>query len=974
MARVGSAYSDYRLNLSGFEQDISHILQRMAQVQSAIAQAAQGAASVSARPNTSSSSPGNANSILALQRAQASLEAQEARLARAQNDTARAAQLEAQAEQRLQGIIAAQTTTTTQTIAAQRQLVGVQQQVARASQQGSGIAGQFGDALKSSLLGVVGPAAAAALAVRAIGAAFQATEDAFKLKAELDATTASINAQLQGARDIGQVWGEAQAFASRYNLTQQETTQILGNSIDVLRQSTSSVGDLESALIRLNQRDASKPITEAARALRELQAGDVTSIKELFNVPAAKAAEMKRAIAGGADAVKVLDAYLTSAGIGADALDQRLQGASGKMREAAAEAEQLQLALAGQAGGAGEWLLDKKIEATRVGTRLLSGDVATMGQSLLDNANRGSVAFDTLAGVFPGLGTSIRQAAGEYATLQAAQAQVAASTDASAHAATGAAAGYEQWTQALLANQQQQQAISAATQKFNQDLTDNATKQNAASVESQLLALRQQQLMAQAQAAAGGLIATGQASIDMANQFIASGNEAQRLIGLLIKLSFAQAAVGGARAPGITEDRAERQTPAQSAGAALAGRNAMAEATEKARQAELEYQRTLKNFGPSIAAAEAELAKLPKTGEAYWKKLNEITQLKESQQSAIQKGAGGARVSAQQGVLNKLEDQAIKYDQRMEDAEQSHQQRLATIEKRYQEQRLKAERSFAQQQLDSRADFYLSLADIEDQGLRQALAQKYEEVQQKAAQIRQQYGADAAADYEREARKIVEQETKLQDQINKLRSKTTEDGGKKSKDQQKANAAQAAYLEGVLRLQQQANQNRLQQIEQGGSQIENDRAQAVADEATSYADAQASIAESSGRATDKVVLDAQRRKIAVDAENESLAKTQGFYDRIQGAGAATSAGSAPVGTATPPASSVPAQAQGASAAPSDTAALAVADTAVASLLAATNGILQGGFAAVVASLGELGRRIVAVENAVRSAPAMRAVT
>ncbi len=63
--------------------------------------------------------------------------------------------------------------------------------------------------------------------------------------------------------------------------------------------------------MRLGSRNPAKPITEAARALRELaNTGDVATIKDLFNVGAADALRMKNEIAGGADAVQVLSRFL----------------------------------------------------------------------------------------------------------------------------------------------------------------------------------------------------------------------------------------------------------------------------------------------------------------------------------------------------------------------------------------------------------------------------------------------------------------------------------------------------------------------------------------------------------------------------------------------------------------------------------------------------------------------------------------
>ena len=128
-----------------------------------------------------------------LQRAQAGLEVQQARLAAAQGDGGRAAELMAQAERRLEATLAQTNATTTQTIAAQKQLAGIQTQVAKSAQEGSGYFSQMGTAMSSSLMGIVGPAAIAATAISAVrqsldfaqaGASIQAIEQSFRSLAQ----------------------------------------------------------------------------------------------------------------------------------------------------------------------------------------------------------------------------------------------------------------------------------------------------------------------------------------------------------------------------------------------------------------------------------------------------------------------------------------------------------------------------------------------------------------------------------------------------------------------------------------------------------------------------------------------------------------------------------------------------------------------------------------------------------------------
>jgi hypothetical protein len=245
---------------------------------------------------------------------------------------------------------------------------------------------QFGpealNQIKSGLLGVIGPAAAVTAGFAAVGTAIDLTEESFKLKASLDTVNASITTQLRSIRNSTQVFAEGREFADRYQITQSELSSTLQASIPIMRNSTASTTDLLTQISLLQATAPDKPISEAARALRELSTGDVTTIKELFNVSAADALRMKNAIADGADPVRVLAQYLKDSGASMELLDQRTQGATGKMNALAAETERFQLALAGKAGGPGEALLDLRIAATANATRVLSGDTQTLTQDM----------------------------------------------------------------------------------------------------------------------------------------------------------------------------------------------------------------------------------------------------------------------------------------------------------------------------------------------------------------------------------------------------------------------------------------------------------------------------------------------------------------------------------------------------------------------------------------------------------------
>jgi len=170
-------------------------------------------------------SPARAQSFATEQRAIAGLEAQQARLARVQGDGARAATLEAQAQDRLRGALVRTDTTITESIALQRQLTSVQQQATAASTRASaaqaraakgaglGTAGglpilprtveSFGtqaiDQFKSGLISIVGPAAIATAAIAAIPAAF----DLAKVGADADLVAKRFDGLARSAGTTG---------------------------------------------------------------------------------------------------------------------------------------------------------------------------------------------------------------------------------------------------------------------------------------------------------------------------------------------------------------------------------------------------------------------------------------------------------------------------------------------------------------------------------------------------------------------------------------------------------------------------------------------------------------------------------------------------------------------------------------------------------------------------------------------------
>jgi hypothetical protein len=127
-----------------------------------------------------------------LQQAQSRLMLQQAALARAQGDTARAAELEAAAEQQLSAALVRTDVTARESIALQKQLAQVQTQAAKNAQGGATATAELGEATKGSMLGMLGPAAAAGAAVGLVFGTLKGGADAAQAGAALQGTERSF--------------------------------------------------------------------------------------------------------------------------------------------------------------------------------------------------------------------------------------------------------------------------------------------------------------------------------------------------------------------------------------------------------------------------------------------------------------------------------------------------------------------------------------------------------------------------------------------------------------------------------------------------------------------------------------------------------------------------------------------------------------------------------------------------------------
>lgn len=555
---AGAARAIYDLSIDHFESSIQRAKQLYAELETAQQRATQ-PASLPGLGGTGGAGGGGgrAASFAAEQRAQAALEAQQARLARAQGDGARAAELEAAAQDRLRAALVRTDTTTAQAIALQRQLTSVETQTTRAQQQ----AGASQEAFIGGLLRFTAPAAAASLAVGALVRTAQSFHDAFVFKAQLDEQTRSVQSQLQGIRDSGQTFAEAQRFADRYKLTQEETTTAIRESLPVLRESRASTEQTLSVLSRLRVRNPLEDVAGAARAVSELQAGQVLSLVNRFNLPRAEINKLNAEIKNGGDAVLLLDKYLNTLGLTEATLTAQTQGASGALRDQARAQEQVRLAQARIAESAGAVALVQEQARVYQGlANVLNGQIV-----ITEDSRRAFEKYSAIVQAVSGNGAALIRITQEEAAAQiqardataqhaaAVALQIVADLQAAQAAAARATAEDEIRQQRHLdiqATQQQQQAIAQLTA----GLGEQAAKHALAAQQAALLKQREDGITSTLAQLTNGTITQAHAESILANHYDVSKGTLPGLIALTLQLA-------GARRASLKDDLAAQTTP-----------------------------------------------------------------------------------------------------------------------------------------------------------------------------------------------------------------------------------------------------------------------------------------------------------------------------------------------------------------------------------------------------------------------------
>lgn len=569
---------------------------------------------------------------------------------------------------------------------------------------------QYVTQFKSGLAGVVGPAAAATAAIAAVTQVAQSFGEALAFTAQLDVTNAGVAIQVQQFRDYGQVQAEAQQFARQYKLTQEQLAASLQAGIPVLRQSNASTFETLQTFQLLQATAPEKPISEAARAIRELATGDVTSIKELFNVPAREAHAMKVAIEQGQDPVKVVADYLKRAGADAALLAVGTQGTAGALKDAAVAAEELKIAQ-GELAAAGVPLIEAQSSATRGLARVLRGDLIPS----FDELNAKSAIFrrgfqegnfggsSPFGGILQGIFAVGTQTAVVTRTSQEAVPAVAAVSGAfvAAQSAVQAAADRQAAYNAVardtitlaaadIVQKQQQQLATDRLSAFNRDLEAAAlrvaTGQATQGQEAAALAARYPELGGQI-----GQIISRQVQL-------ASTTEAASQ-----KLREQQLLAQQAQTRDLTDGRGTIIGAPGRQGSTLDDFDRIQEEIRRADEARRQQQLALADTAGRVRLYREELAALRAKGAAEDVLIAKSTelQLAERQLAAEQERAtakaersGAARVRAGQSTALQLQNVARTSAEELVRIERDAQQRIADLQEDFDVRKVRATEDF----------------------------------------------------------------------------------------------------------------------------------------------------------------------------------------------------------------------------------------------------------------------------------------
>jgi hypothetical protein len=912
-------------------------------------------------------------SMEAAERAALSFAQARARLLRDQGDLAGA-------ERVLQGALNATTATTTRTIAAQRQLINVQKQIASAGNEAAGGMSRF-----SSMLGGITSAAGALGVGLGVGALVQFGSAAGAAAVSLERTQATMRAVAGSQERYNEVVRIAEANQKLFGGSLQSNLGPLQQFLFISNRSGAALDELNKAAQLLSTINPAEGFEGAGVALSEFFSGDITSLAERFNLPRAALRGLADEGVSAQDKIAGLEQLLAQQGITAATLNASLTENAATYNALGAAASQAFTDMGAAAAQAAAPVAELATQALRAVSANIQDTAAKGGTDAAALDPLIQASYESLTGAVrayadaqiaagASTGQALVAAQGYAATLDAisaAQATVSAQWDGSSESAAALAERMTTLANESAGNEATIRALATA-------YADGSL--NIAQLEGSLTAMETAQLAAAAATAQAADASAVQA--DATVQAAAAAQEAAVAASAKALADLEQAAAS--EQASLVQDQLRDAI----LNAAAAGGDAEAAATAIARVfqgVEVPAVLALINAHRNLAAARrgaagATEARDERNGAAARAEIGSMKAVAAQQErlaaarkaeadaarasAAATRGTGGGRratgggggaasarasaaTKAAQDVA-KAEDQYRKaseaadraYQDRAVDAEEAYQERRLSIMEDFAEKRRASEQSFADAQVSDKADFYTSLIGV-DKAQRTAMIQEYEAAQAKAAEIAATQGADAGERYLSLITDIIQKRADRAAAI----QKALEDGDKK----------EAEFLQGVDALARADEERKLARATEG-SDLAGQEQSALADAADQRDEAlanaaeqrQEAIASAAERAGDASVTAQQRLAQAAATSNIPLQEQLATLERIKQLGATGAAAAPATGTAQAPAAApVPTT----PVAPTTGGPVAVTDAAV-----------PAGFAAVQEALRALARAVDKLGN------------
>lgn len=426
---------------------------------------------------------------------------------------------------------------------------------------------------------------------------------------------------------------------------------------------------------------------------------------------------------------------------------------------------------------------------------------------------------------------------------------------------------------------------------YNEELNAGAIEQLNSQQQTQALKQRQEELFAVIQALINGTITQANAESILANNYGITAGQLPGLIALEYQLAAArrasieaQNALNQAQVSKAIEANRQAGRIGRGDSSDYAAQDAAARRSNEERQKALEAQilatgsaaekRDLLNkrlrdavalYGENSAAAIKATTALQQFDQA---------QAKASGRKTKAGGTSAPKLTPNEKINTQLLNDLDKYHDKFQDAEQDHYDKLAEI---YEDYNAKIQAQMRQNEVSkrrSRADFYSALADADGIDVSKFAAQ-YEQAFAEAQRLAQEGKAKLSQEFLDLRTQQIEELKQLEEEAAQIRA-DREEG---TIDEAEA-SRQLEFLEGRRKLIEEAQAEELKQLLEGGDAYLTELNQRLTEEEQRYAEQTENIITSAERAMNAKITTAERNKIAVDAENKSLAAQAQLYDRI----------------------------------------------------------------------------------------------